>query len=335
MGQYDLGKLKELGGEGVSGLASRSDAARARELSKYGLDLSWFDQKVEAQQNLCSDCHKPEKSKLGNGKKRPLGLGFNSDGTPDRLICTNCASKQRKSRMEERNAPRDYSSFEEFWESNRNALAKENAAELARLRERDAEIREIYEIICIYLNYHDGQPCYQLTDTLDEIEAELVNNGTTDLDQVSCPFYRVEHRQLYDEIQAAAEKNPDARHARNSAIFAKFGLLIALPVSAGDHVVREFLRRNGRWPYPDWSKPPNPIKTVKCSTYQCKGEFTFNINDELPPAQWYCQECRAAQAARANRVHKTPAEIASDRMYVEGTWNSAEPVPAWFRNLLG
>ena len=59
-------------GEGISGLPTRSDLARQRELAKHGLDLSFFDALVESQQNLCADCDCPEKQKLGNGKRHPL-----------------------------------------------------------------------------------------------------------------------------------------------------------------------------------------------------------------------------------------------------------------------
>lgn len=331
MGQegYGVEALRATSGDGISGFSSRSDQARARELSKYGLTMTWFDQKVEEQQNLCADCSKTEKSKLGNGKRRPLGLGFNSDGTPDRLICTTCASKQRKTRMEEHNAPKDYASFEEFWAVNREQLQKEDPITFATLRERDADVREIYEIICIYLRRHDGKPCYQLTDTLDEVEKELIENSTTDLDQLSCPFHRVEHRHLFDEIQAAAELPNAPRHARNCAVFAKYGLLQALPVSVGDTYVREFLRKNGRWPFPDWGKAPDPNRTQKCATYGCKSELTYKTSDPIPPPQWYCSRCEEIRRSKSAPV--PPRN--EDRLFMSGgvMKDTSPTLPVWLR----
>ena len=338
-------------GDGISGFASRSDLARMRELSKYGLEMSWYDEKVQEQSNTCADCHKQETQRLGNGKRRPLGLGFDANGQPSRLICTNCASKQRKARMEELNKPQDCASFEEFWQVNREHLQKEDATTLATLQERDQDVRELYEVIVIFVRRHDGKPCFQLTDALDEVTEELVTHGTTDLDQLSCPFYRVEHRQVFVEIQEAAELPNAPAHARNCATYAKYGWLQALPVSAGDHAVREFLRRNGRWPYPDWSKPPNPIKTIKCCTPGCKSEFTYNQNDRvpgwyfspcinaaIPPAQWHCEKCRADQQARHDkRIGRSFTEVAADRPYfVNGRLTTADTSnAAWFQKLPG
>lgn len=347
---YGVEALRATSGEGISGFSSRSDQARARETAKYGLTMQWYADRVQEQNNLCADCGKKEK-RIGNGtnKLRPLGLGFGADGQPNRLICQLCASKQRRLRMEAKNAPKDFSSFEEFWEANREQLQKEDALQFATFRERDADTRELYSIICFYVRDYDGPMCYQLSDALNEVEAELVNHGTTDLDQLSAPFYKVEHRRVHDEIQAAAEALDAPKHARNCAVFAKYGWLQALPVSAGDHVVREFLRRNGRWPYPDWSKPPNHTRTIKCSTYHCPGEFTYdqrdrvpgwyfstNINSVIEPLQWWCDSCRATQAALKPKG-RTLAEVASDRIYtVEGEWRTPvdNPNTAWFVKLL-
>lgn len=353
-GKYNMGKegygveaLRVTRGDGISGFSSRSDQARARELAKYGLTMKWYDDKSQEQgEGICADCSKQETARLGNGKRRPLGLGFNSDGTPDRLVCTTCASKQRKKRMEEKNAPKDYASFQEFWQANRE---NEKDSELLKgLRDRHAYVSELYEAVVDYVRGTDNCPD-GLQDTLDEVTAELCENGTTDLDQLSVPFYRVEQRHLFDEIQEAAE-TPDApKHARNAAVFAKYGWVAALPVSAGDHVIREFLRKNQRWPYPDWSPKPNPIKTIKCSTYQCKGEFTYDerekipgwyfstaINRVVPPPQWWCEKCRAEQRARHDkRIGRTLAEVAPDRPYfVNGRLTTADTSnAAWFQKL--
>lgn len=313
--------------DNLSGLPTRSDLARQRELAKYGLDLSWFDQLVESQQNLCSDCHKPEREKLANGRKRPLGLGF-ENGQPNRLICTSCASKQRKARMEERKKPIDYSDFQDWWLANREALPQENLAEFSRLRERHEEVTLLYEAVCDYVRGTDACP-EGLEDTLDEVEQELRENGTTDLDMLCVPFYRVASRGVFDAIQEAAEISNAPVHARNAFVFAKYGLLQALPTHATENYVRIFLKQNGRYPYPDWGKAPNPIKTVKCSTYGCASEFQYNVNtDTAPPAQWFCPACRARNT-RSDRPRPTLAERAPDNIYtIGGKWKTAtEPFP--------
>lgn len=335
-------------GDGISGFASRSDLARMRELKRHGLEMSWYDDKNTEQNGLCSDCHRQETQRLGNGKRRPLGLGFDQNGQPNRLICTNCASKQRKARMEERNAPKDYDSLQAFWESNRATLLKEDPTEFARLKERHDYVSELYGAICNYVRGEDRCP-EGLDDTLNETEADLVNHSTTDLDQLVIPFYKASHRHVYDEIQAAAEIPDAPKHARNCATFSRFGWLQALPVSVGNTYVREFLRKNSRWPYPDWSKPPNPIRTIKCATYQCKSEFTYNVNDKIPgwyfstsinavipPAQWHCDKCRAEQAAR-KPSGRTLASVAPDRPFlVSGKLMTADTsAQLWFGRLPG
>lgn len=277
---YELGQMKKVSGDGVSGLATRSDLARARELERHGLTMPWYDALVESQQNLCGDCHKQEKQKLGNGKRRPLGLGFGEDGQPNRLICTGCASRIRTAKARERKEnegkPTDYASFEDFWKANRE---KEDPAELAALQERHGNIGLLFEAICEYLNDTDEINFSEdLAATVDEVEAEL-KSGTVTADILQISFYRADERDFYNHVQAASEIPDAPNHAKATAIFASLGLITQLPNFPEVHT---FLKRFGNPSTAAAPATPGWVHMICCNAVLPDGKGCNDMGRHVP-----------------------------------------------------
>jgi hypothetical protein len=261
-------------GSGLSGMPTRSDLARARELERHNLDMEWYEEKVVEQtidgDVICAECSKSETKRLGNGKLRPLAI----DARRKRLICQRCASKQRsekarthaaklKEKREEEDQPK---SFDEFWTKNREALTPD---QLQKLQARNDEITFLYDVIVGYNNGTDETSAQDLRDTVADVLEELKERGTVDCEVCNIPFYRREESDFYNHV-LACDIPGAGKHARATATFAKFGLLEALPIFVHFNQVRIFLQKFGPKP-----RVVNEV-TLKCN--EC-GKATIKLSE--------------------------------------------------------
>jgi hypothetical protein len=238
--------------ERLTNLIPRSEQAKLRDLERKGLTMDWYNAKVIDQtldgDVICAECSKPETKRLSNGKLRPLAI----DAPRERLICQRCASKQRsekarvlaaklKEKREDESTPK---SFEEFWDANRAQL---DPAELARLQQRHEKVTFLYEVICDYNDGHDETSDQDRADTVVEVIQEIRDNGTVDADICTIEFFRKDESNFYNQI--LSRDVPGAqKHAKATAIFARYGFLTALPSFVHWNQIRIFLQRFGPKP---------------------------------------------------------------------------------------
>src|SRR6266478_678133 len=295
----------------LSGMLPRSEQAKLRDLERKGLTMEWYDQKVVEQtldgEVICAECSKSETKRLSSGKLRPLAI----DAPRDRLICQRCASKQRserarvlavklKEKREDESTPK---SFEEFWDANRAQL---DPAELARLQQRHEEITFLYDVIVDYNNGRDETSDQDRADTVVEVIQEIRDNGLADADIVTIPFFRKSEVDFYNQI-LSCDIPGAGKHAKATAIFARYGFLIALPSFVHYNQIRIFLQRFG-------PKPHKVDVTVKCG--EC-GKSTISLSEQDAKARFgslgnpfdyslrfVCDACSAKRDQRAVEVVK-------------------------------
>jgi len=301
MSQLSRIKPEGLTGSGLSGMPTKSELARHRELERHNLTMDWYNTKVQEQtldgDVICASCSKPETKRLGNGKLRPLAI----DVPRERLICQRCASKQRTekarvltAKLKEQREGDEPKSFQEFWNANRARL---DPAELAKLQARHDEVTFLYDVICDYNRGTDGTSEQDRKDTVQDVLQEIREHGYVDCDIVRVPFYEKSELEFYDALFACDDFYFQVLYPkgqlRPTAIFAKYGFLVALPIFVENNQVRLFLCG---------SKVVREAKSdsvgAMCKTLGCK-------NLEGDKERWFCNDCAAARTARATEIMKS------------------------------
>ncbi|SRR6266481_241729 len=316
----------------LSGMLPRSEQAKLRDLERKGLTMEWYDQKVVEQtldgEVICAECSKSETKRLSNGKLRPLAI----DAPRDRLICQRCASKQRserarvlavklKEKREDESTPK---SFEEFWDANRAQL---DPAELARLQQRHEEITFLYDVIVDYNNGRDETSDQDRADTVVEVIQEIRDNGLADADIVTIPFFRKSEVDFYNQI-LSCDIPGAGKHAKATAIFARYGFLIALPSFVHYNQIRIFLQKFG-------PKPTREVQvTLKCNEcrkttlqlpeVEAKARFGTLDNPLDYALRFACDACLEKRQQRAVEVVKRLIAPRDPSAEIFNSWGPAK-----------
>ena len=298
--------------ERLTNLIPRSEQAKLRDLERKGLTMDWYNAKVIEQtldgEVICAECSKPGTKRLSNGKLRPLAI----DAPRERLICQRCASKQRseKARVlaaklkEQREDEATHKSFEEFWETNRSELTPD---QLQKLQARHDEITFLYDVIVDYVNGTDGTTEADRMDTVADVLEEIRDNGVVDADICTIPFYRKDESNFYNQI--LSRDIPGAqKHAKATAIFARYGFLIALPSFVRYNQIRIFLQRFGPKPrvVEEVTLTCNECRkaTIQLSKNEAMAKFGTIGNPWSYSTRFVCDACVEKRQQRAVEVVK-------------------------------
>ncbi|SRR6266480_3855461 len=299
-------------------LPTASQVARLRALEKIGLDLAWYNDRVEDNRDsngdaCCEACGKPETKRKPGGDIKDLVV----DTKNKRLVCASCADKNYKKTKSEnvsRRSDRDGAeTAERWWERNLAKLSKEE------LREYD--VREGDVVFLVHaLNEHIVNPAFtqDLQENIQDFCAEIEKYGTLQYPH-GPDWWKGESKHLTGA----------------NAVWFKYGFYTAIPDKAAlaffQFVEDLFLIRatepdnyrkriariqcaiDGR-PYVD----PNLI--VTCATRGCSNtEFRANITKN----QFFCPTCEAERDRLARLFHsKLQNEKLQDAILKDGSKDS-------------
>lgn len=222
----------------LSGLKTASEIARARALDKVGLDLDWYNARLDGLRDLngdpcCESCGSPESKRKPGGAIKDLVVTKSKT-----LVCASCANKRYKQQQRENVSKRQdregVPTLQEFWARNR---AKLNEVERVQREARHDEIISLFNEVQICMTaFEQGvefdEPAFRVF--VGEVCREVIDYGFVMTDVAAVPFFKPEMAEFY-ALWTSDQIAPE--YAKSQRYYMEFGYLNALP----EPVVHSFI----------------------------------------------------------------------------------------------